>query len=95
MAMESIEILKSIGIQGGVASQTMEDGGTIRMKILVKKQELEQVLERLINKRGDNKENRIKGNNLQQLSKSSASKSLESLLKEVKKTNIVNENQVE
>ncbi|KAJ9560614.1 LOW QUALITY PROTEIN: hypothetical protein OSB04_005774 [Centaurea solstitialis] len=76
-ATRSIEILKAIGVRGGVVSRTIEDGGV--MKILVKRQELEQVLERAVKKRDDNR---------RQLSRSLASKSLEPQLKEMKKVGI-------
>ncbi|KAI3718265.1 hypothetical protein L6452_19129 [Arctium lappa] len=78
-ATRSLEILKAMGVRGGVVSRTMEDGGVVRMKILVKRQELEQVLERVTKKRDDSR---------RQLSRSLASKSLEPRLKEMKKMGI-------
>ncbi|KAL4585068.1 hypothetical protein LXL04_009682 [Taraxacum kok-saghyz] len=89
MATRSLEILKAIGVRGGVVSRTVEEGGVVRMKILVKKQEMEQVLEQVMKKIDDNKENRIKGNNVRQLSRSLASKSLEPQLKDIKKIKVV------
>ncbi|CAH1420349.1 unnamed protein product [Lactuca virosa] len=94
MATRSLEILKAIGVRGGVVSRTVEDGGVVRMKILVKRQEMEQVLEQVMKKRDDNKENHIKVNNLRQLSRSLASKSLEPQLDDTKKMNIVKSDQV-
>ncbi|KVH96517.1 hypothetical protein Ccrd_001381, partial [Cynara cardunculus var. scolymus] len=78
-ATRSLEILKAMGVRGGVVSRTVEDGGVVRMKILVKRQELEQVVERVVKKRDDNR---------RQLSRSLASKSLEPKIKEMKKTRI-------
>ncbi|KAI3499297.1 hypothetical protein L1887_35092 [Cichorium endivia] len=88
MATRSLEILKAIGVRGGVVSRTVEDGGVIRMKILVKRQQMDQVLEQVMKKIGDNKENQNKGNNVRQLSRSLASKSLEPQSEDKKKMKI-------
>ncbi|KAK9048495.1 hypothetical protein SSX86_032539 [Deinandra increscens subsp. villosa] len=74
MSTRTLEILKAVAVRGGGAvSRSVEEGGVVRMKILIKRQELEQV----IKKSGENdKENRVKRYNHRQLSRSLASKSL-------------------
>ncbi|GKC42701.1 hypothetical protein Tco_1060423 [Tanacetum coccineum] len=76
MATRSLEILKVVGARGGVVTRTVENG-VVRMKILVKRQELEHIVEQVTQKRDDNKEITSKGNNLRKLSRSLASKSFE------------------
>lgn len=70
MATRSLEILKAMAVRGGVVSRTLEDGGVVRVKILIKRGELEQVIKGRVH---DNKENHV---NRRQLSRSLASKSL-------------------
>nr|GEV27655.1 hypothetical protein [Tanacetum cinerariifolium] len=76
MATRSLEILKLVGARGGVVTRTVENG-VVRMKILVKRQDLEHIVEQVTQKRDDNKEITSKGNNLRKLSRSLASKSFE------------------
>ncbi|PWA91092.1 hypothetical protein CTI12_AA093800 [Artemisia annua] len=94
MATKSVEILKVVGARGGVVTRTVENG-VVRMKILVKRQELKQVLEQVTQKRDDNKENKLsKGNNHRKLSRSLASKSLEPQLDDSKENKNVKSDQV-
>lgn len=93
MATKSLEILKVVGARGGVVTRTVENG-VVRMKILVKRQELKQVLEQVTQKMDDNKENKSKGNNLRKLSRSLASKSLEPQLDDSKENKNVKSDQV-
>ncbi|GJW38040.1 homeodomain-like protein [Tanacetum coccineum] len=75
MATRSLVILKVVvGARGGVVTRTVENG-VVRMEILVKRQELEHIVEQVTQKRDDNKEITSKGNNLRKLSRSLASNS--------------------
>ncbi|KAJ9560613.1 hypothetical protein OSB04_005773 [Centaurea solstitialis] len=84
MAVKNIDVLNTIGVSGGVVSQMVKHDGVVRMKILVKRQQLEQVLEQVMKKTEADKEIV----NLRRLSKSSASKSLEQRLNDLKRMQI-------
>ncbi|KAI3718295.1 hypothetical protein L6452_19159 [Arctium lappa] len=85
MATTNLEVLNMIGVRGGVVSQMVEHNGVVRMKILVKRQQLEQVLEQVVKKREADKGIHV---NLQRLSKSSVPKSLEQRLNDLKRMQI-------
>ena len=55
MATRNLEILDMMGFLGGAVTQTVQKDGVVRLKILVKRQQLEQVLQQVV-KKNDNKE---------------------------------------
>ncbi|KAJ9560612.1 hypothetical protein OSB04_005772 [Centaurea solstitialis] len=85
MAIKNIDVLNTIGVSGGVVSQMVKHNGIVRMKILVKRQQLEQVLEQVVKKTEADKGLQV---NLRQLSKSSTSKSLEQRVNDLKRMQI-------
>ncbi|KAD6795622.1 hypothetical protein E3N88_06518 [Mikania micrantha] len=72
----SIEILKAVAVRGGVVSRTVEDGGVMRLKLVIKRRDLEQVINNKREHCKATKNRRSKGNNHRKLSRSLASKSL-------------------
>ncbi|KAJ0521565.1 hypothetical protein HanIR_Chr10g0472421 [Helianthus annuus] len=90
MATRSLEILKAVAVRGGLVSRTLEDGEVVRMKILIKRRDLEQVIKKSYN----NKENRDKGYNHRQLSRSMASKSLKAPVNDTVKVTRANSDPV-
>ncbi|KAL4585067.1 hypothetical protein LXL04_009681 [Taraxacum kok-saghyz] len=70
---------RSLELQGGIVSRTMGKDGVVRMKILMKRQQLEQILEQVVKKNDSN----------MALFKSSVSKSLEWRLKEMKRIRVL------
>nr|GEV25066.1 serine/threonine protein kinase SRPK1 [Tanacetum cinerariifolium] len=51
MSTRSVDVLSKMGIQGGMVSRTVDENGVVRMKILVKKHDFVQVLDRVTKKR--------------------------------------------
>ncbi|KAL8202031.1 hypothetical protein R6Q57_011178 [Mikania cordata] len=87
MSTKNLEVFNKIrDHRSGVFSQ-MAENGAVRMKILVKRQELQQFLEQVTNKNGhDNKRKHVI---LQPFSRSQPSKSLEQMLKDMKRMRIL------
>ncbi|KVH96518.1 hypothetical protein Ccrd_001382 [Cynara cardunculus var. scolymus] len=81
MATTSLEVLNTMG----VVTQTVERNGVVKMKILVKRQQLEHVLEQIVKKRESDKGRHV---NLRRLSRSPASNSLEQRLNDLKRIQI-------
>ncbi|GKB63213.1 hypothetical protein Tco_0919399 [Tanacetum coccineum] len=77
-----------MGIQEGMVSRTVDENGVVRMKILVKRHDLVQVFDRVAKKTDHNKRN------IRQVSGSSASKSLDQRLKDMKRMRILKSRQI-
>ncbi|KAI3774262.1 hypothetical protein L1987_48810 [Smallanthus sonchifolius] len=77
--------------RGAVSVSHSVEKGVVRMKILVKRQELQQVLEQVTNRKGDNKGNHV---NLRQVSRPPSSKMLEQRLKDMKRMRILRSRQM-
>ncbi|KAI3499302.1 hypothetical protein L1887_35097 [Cichorium endivia] len=90
MAARNLEVLDIMGFMGGAVSQTLQKDGVVRMKILVKRQQLEQVLEQVVKKNGKNEGRHVR----RPMSRSSASKSLEQRLKDMKRIQVLRRQQV-
>ncbi|KAK1419353.1 hypothetical protein QVD17_28519 [Tagetes erecta] len=84
MHTRNLEILEAVTASGGVVSQTLGDGGIVRVKILIKRRELEQVIKK---RDAVNKENCVIANCNRRLSRSVASKSLKSPVNDTGKVN--------
>nr|GEY03957.1 hypothetical protein [Tanacetum cinerariifolium] len=74
-------LLNKMGVQGGLVSRTVDENGVVRMKILVKRHELEQVLD-CVAKKTDHV-------CIRHISRSPASKSLDQRLKGMKRMRIL------
>ncbi|GJU37174.1 hypothetical protein Tco_1185528 [Tanacetum coccineum] len=86
------DLLNKMGVQGGMVSRTVDQNGVVRMKILVKRHELEQVLDRVAKKTDHNKQNHV---SIRYISRSPASKSLlDQRLKDMKRMRILKSRQI-
>ncbi|KAI3765685.1 hypothetical protein L2E82_15727 [Cichorium intybus] len=85
MSTRSLEVLDFKGVQEGVVSRTVGRDGVVRMKILVKRHQLEQILQQVVQK-NNNMGNHIKIRPV--------SKSLERRLKDIKRIQIQRSKQV-
>ncbi|KAI3765686.1 hypothetical protein L2E82_15728 [Cichorium intybus] len=90
MAARNLEVLDIMGFMGGAVTQTLQKDGVVRMKILVKRQQLEQVLEQVVKKNDKNEGRHVR----RPMSRSSESKSLEQRLKDMKRKPILRRKQV-
>ncbi|KAJ0521570.1 hypothetical protein HanIR_Chr10g0472481 [Helianthus annuus] len=90
MATKNFDMFNKIVVQRGLVTHSVENGA-VRMKILVKREELQQVLEQVTNNIGENKQNHV---NLGLMSKQPTSKSLEQRLKDMKRSRILRSRQM-
>ena len=86
-----MDLLNKMGVQGGRVSRTVDENGVVRMKILVKRHELEQVLDRVAKKTDHNKQNHV---SIRHVSRSPASRSLDQRLKDMKRMRILKSRQI-
>ncbi|KAI3804043.1 hypothetical protein L1987_32211 [Smallanthus sonchifolius] len=87
MATKNLEVFNKIRDRRGAVSHSVENG-VVRMKILVKRQEVQQVLEQVTNRKGDYKRNHV---NFRLVS---ASKTLEQRLKDMRRMRILRSKQM-
>lgn len=90
MATTNLKVLDVTGVPGGVVSRTVGKDGVVRMKILMKRHQLQKILEQAV-KKNDNVGNHV---NIRPLMRSSVSNPLERRLKEIKRLQIQRSRQV-
>ncbi|KAK9048496.1 hypothetical protein SSX86_032540 [Deinandra increscens subsp. villosa] len=88
MATKALGVFNKIRDHTGAAvSQMVVENGVVRMKILVKRQDLQQVLEEVTNKKGENKQRMInlRGGPISSSLRPQSPKSVEQRLKDMKR----------